>query len=473
MSGTLKRNTYWVLLGQFLQMALALAVVPVATRYLGDEKFGVYSLAGALMYFTFLLNDLGLNTYCTREIARDPRAAPRWFAHALALKLATVLLSVLFLPAIWLIPALDHEARWAVVIFCGYGVLSSFFQLSFALFRAHERMGYETLILVAEKIITSGLGIALLFLGHGLTAFCSVFVAGGLFSLVFGLGIIHKKFFPLRLSFDRRFAREVLIRALPFGLSMFLVTVYDRVDILMLSAMTTPQEVGWYAAAYKLLSLTNLVPTIFVTALFPALSREAALHSEEAARIFTRGVKYLVFLALPMIAGATLLADELVVFAFGADFRRAAPALRILSWVSGILFLNVFLAALLNAANHQKKLLAVQIAGLLANVGLNYALIPKYSIAGSAMATVITEGLILVFCLLFALIRVTRLLEFSFIPKAILATAGMVVFCWYARDYGFLLVLPGATAVYFALLYALRGFRFNEFLLTRPQASSS
>jgi O-antigen/teichoic acid export membrane protein len=221
-----------------------------------------------------------------------------------------------------------------------------------------------------------------------------------------------------------------------------------------------------------LLSLTNLVPAILGTVLFPTLSREAAIGSDEAARVFTKGLKYLVFLALPMIAGTTLLAEEIVVFAFGADFRAAAPALRILSWVSGILFLNVFLATLLNAANHQKKLVCIQIAGLFANLGLNYVLIPKYSIAGSAFATVMTESFILSFCLLFALIRVTRLLEFSFIPKAILATAGMVFFCVQARDYNFLLVLIGATAVYFTLLYALKGFRFHELLLTRAQAGS-
>ncbi len=467
MSGKLKRNTYWVSLGQLLQMTLALAVVPVATRYLGDEDFGIYSLAGALMYFVFLLNDLGLNTYFTREVSRDLSAAPRWFANALTLKLITVVPCALFLPALALIPAMSEEARWAVVIFCLYGVLSSFFQLSFALFRAHEYMGYETLILVMEKIITSGIGIVLLVQGYGLVAFCGVFVLGGIVSLALSLWVIQRKFFRLRLAFDRQFAREVLVKALPFGLSMFLVTVYDRVDILMLSAMASAQEVGWYAAAYKLLSLTNLVPTILVTALFPALSREVALGSDEAARIFTKGLKYLVFLALPMIAGATLLADEMVLFVFGADFKNAAPALRILSWVSGILFLNIFLSTLLTAANHQKKLVYVQIAGLFANLGLNYVLIPQYSIAGSAFATVITEGLILVFCLLFALIRVTRLLEFSFLPKSILATAGMVAFCLMAKNYNFLLVLAGATVVYFALLYALKGFRFNELLLTR------
>ena len=472
MSGSLKKNTYWVSLGQFLQMALALAVVPVATRSLGDEQFGVYALAGALMYFVYLLNDLGLNTYFTREVARDLSAAPRWFANALAVKLVTVVLSALLMAALWLIPSLHGEARWAVAVFCGYGVLSSFFQLSFALFRAYERMGYETFLLVAEKIITSGLGMALLVQGYGLLAFCSVFVLGGCISVILSLWIVQKKFFPVRLAFDWQFSRGVLSKALPFGLSMFLVTIYDRVDILMLSAMTNAQAVGWYAAAYKLLSLTNLVPTILVTALFPALSREAALGSDEAARIFTKGLKYLVFLALPMIAGATLLAEELVVFMFGTDFKNAAPALRILSWVSGILFLNVFLATLLTAANHQKKLVFVQIAGLLANLSLNYILIPKYSIAGSALATVITEGLILSLCMVFALIRITRLLEFSFIPKAFLATAGMVVFCMFARDYNLLFVLVGATVVYFALLYALKGFRFNELLLTRAQAGS-
>lgn len=471
MSGNLKKNTYWVSLGQFLQMALALAVMPVATRYLGDEKFGVYSLASVLMYFVFLFNDLGLNTYFTREVARDTSAAQRWFANALSLKLVTLLPALLFLPALWLVPSLNDQARWAIVIFCGYGILSSFFQLSFAAFRAYERMGYETLILVVEKIITSGIGIALLVQGHGLLWFCAAFLVGGAASLALSLLFIHKNFFPLTLSLEQRFSRELLRKALPFGLSMFLVNVYNHVGILMLTAMASAQEVGWYAAAYKLLSLTNLAPTILVTALFPALSREAFLGSEEAARIFTKGLKYLTFLALPMIAGAMVLADDLVVFMFGVEFQKTAPALQILSWVSGILFLNIFLATLLTAANHQKKLVFVQICGLITNISLNLLLIPKYSFVGSALATLITEALVLTFCLLFAMIRITRLLEFSFIPKALLATAGMIAFCMFAREYNFLLVLAGATVVYFVLLYAVKGFRFAELLLTRAEGT--
>lgn len=471
MNGNLKKNAYWVSLGQFLQMALALAVVPVATRYLGDEQFGVYSLASVLMYFVFLFNDLGLNTYFTREVARDTTAAQRWFANALGLKLATLLPALLFLPALWLVPSLNDDARWAIVIFCGYGILSSFFQLSFAVFRAYERMGYETFILVAEKIVISGFGIALLVQGYGLLWFCGVFLVGGAVSLALSLFFIHKNFFPLKFSLEPQFSRQLLRRALPFGLSMFLVNVYDRVDILMLTAMTSASEVGLYAAAYKLLSLTNLVPMILVTALFPALSREAALGSEEAARIFTKGLKYLTFLALPMIAGAMVLADELVVFMFGPEFQKAAPALQILSWVSGILFLNIFLATLLTAANQQKKLVYVQICGLITNVSLNLILIPKYSFVGAALATLATEGLVLAFCLLFAMIRITRLLEFSFIPKALLATAGMIAFCMFAREYNFLLVLAGATVVYFVLLYAVKGFRFAELLLTRAEGA--
>ena len=471
MSGNLKKNAYWVSLGQFLQMALALAVVPVATRYLGDERFGVYSLAGVLMYFVFLFNDLGLNTYFTREVARDTAQAQRWFAQAMSLKLATLFPALLVLAVLWFLPALNTEARWAVVIFCGYGILSSFFQLSFAVFRAYERMGYETFILVVEKFITSGFGIALLVQGYGLLWFCGVFLVGGAVSLALSLFLIHKKFFPLQFSLEPEFSRTLLRQALPFGLSMFLINVYDRIDILMLTAMANASEVGLYAAVYKLLSLTNLVPTILVTALFPALSREAALGSEEAARIFTKGLKYLTFLALPMIAGAMVLADELVVFMFGAEFQKAAPALQILSWVSGILFLNIFLATILTAANYQKKLVLVQICGLLANISLNWYLIPKYSFVGAALATLATEGLVFVFCLFFAMIRITRLLEFSFIPKALLATAGMIAFCLFAREYNFLLVLAGATVVYFVLLYAVKGFRFAELLLTRAEGA--
>jgi O-antigen/teichoic acid export membrane protein len=72
---------------------------------------------------------------------------------------------------------------------------------------------------------------------------------------------------------------------------------------------------------------------------------------------------------------------------FGADFSRGAIALAILSAAQLVNAITGPANSLLDMTGHQNDTLKATIAGVLANVTLNALLIPRWDIAGAAIAT--------------------------------------------------------------------------------------
>lgn len=451
----LRKNTFFVSLGQGVQLLLALLLMPFAARFLGDADFGRYSLASTLMFFVFLANDLGLNTWLTREAARARDSSGRLLARVLGIKLAAVPVAYGLLLAFLALSGFDEVTRRAVEIFAVYGIVSSLGQAFTAIFRAHERMHFETLVVVTEKLLITGLGLFVLVRRFGVEEFSAVFPLAGFVSAALAAYLVWKRFFRPVVAFDTRAWPATLGASVAFGVSIFLATVYNKIDVVMLSMMQSVAVVGWYSAAYKLLAFTNVVPNIAATVLFPRLSVYSKAGREQLSELFGQAILYLSALAVPMIPGGILLAPGIIHTVFGAEYVQAVPALQILVVAAGILFLNIFLASLYGAANFQTKLVGIQTLGLILNVGLNWILIPRFAHLGAAAATVATEGTIFVVTITLAVRRIARPAGLAELWKVFVAAAVMTVGLTYLRHWNWLVLVGVGAALYAGALWLL------------------
>jgi len=467
--GRLKKNVYVVALGQIIRIILSFLLVPVAARLLGGDGFGKYSLAMAIMYIVFMLHDAGVNTYLTREVARKRERADFYFVNALYFKLISfsIIIIPLFLFAHF--SQYSDDTKIMIIILGLYGVFNSITQLCYSIFRAFEKMQYETIIVIGEKFLITIGGVGILIAGYGLLYFGSIFTFAGLISIIFSVIFLRLKFIPLKSKFDFQFIKKLFMNSLPFGISMFLVTIYDKIDTVMLSVMTDMSTVGWYSTAYRLLAITNVIPVILVTSIFPRISKEAVGNQDEVSEIFTRSFKYLFFLAIPLVSLGVLLGDEIILLVFGSQYQNSAAAFKVLVWAAAILFLNILIGALFRASDNQKKLVLIQLGGVITNIVLNLILIPTYSYIGAAVATVITEVLIFGVCFIFILRRVCKLDNFFFVFQGIIAVTFMTAIVSYLQSINLFINMAIAGVVYFGVLYALKAFTLQEVLLMRQQ----
>lgn len=471
MNSSIKKNTYFVSLAKFSHMLLAFILIPFATRYLGPEGFGIYALATTIMYFVLLFNDLGINTYVTREVAKDFDSAGTYYSNSFLLKLSFIVINFILLFLFVEILNFSDEARSAILIFAIYGVLTSIVELNVGIFRAHERMGFESLVLILEKVLTTGAGIFVLLKGWGLFALAWVFVAGGLTSILVSTILVRKYFCELKLTFniDFEFMKELIVKSLPFGISMFLANIYNGIGIVFLSKMQPAEVVGWFSAAGRILKFTSIVPTILAIAIFPALSREAIKSKEKFAELFTKGFKYISYLAIPLIAGIIILSEDIAMILFGEDFFNSINVLRILAWTAGLIFFNIFLSALFNAANYQKTLVKIQIFAMVVNIILNLVLIPRYAHIGCAMAMVATEVMIFLTCIIFVYHRISRLQESTFLLKVLGATCVMSIVTLYLKSFNLFVAVILSVMIYFSVLYFFKGFLIEEVLILKKR----
>lgn len=458
---SLFRNTFFVTLSQTWQMLMALAMMPFASRYLGVEGFGRYNTATVIMFYVFLINDFGLNTWMTRELAREKDKTRLTFSFALGVKALLILPCFVFVWLYHLLTEYDQATYEAIWIFAAYGVIDSFTQLAYAVFRSRERMELEAMVASLAKATLTGLGILALVLGWGLAIFSLMFVLSAVVGLALSFWLIQKHFVPLSIRFNLRTFQHMITNSAYFGLALLVASSYDKLDVLMLSWMKGMETVGLYSAPSKLLSFTNLIPTIFATAFFPQMARFVG-NKQELSRIFTIAIKYLLMLAIPLVAGIFMISDQLTVILFGGQFADSAAALRIMAFASGLLCINLFLASLYGATNHQGKILRIEIIALIFKLGVNLILIPKFSYLGAAISTVATESLVFLLAFSWALYHIAPVRELSFVPKFIFATAAMYACLVFMKGWPLLLLVLTAMLIYFLSLLATRALDLRQ-----------
>lgn len=193
-----------------------------------------------------------------------------------------------------------------------------------------------------------------------------------------------------------RIRKEVVTYSLPLFLSGITAVVMGSIDIIMLGRYASEETVGVYAAAAMvtgLMASTLMMPILSIFS--PLIARHQAQDEMGVvADLYAAAVRWLCYLSIPAFA-FVILFRTWVMLVFGQDFLEEGPM--ILLVLSPGYFTVCFtgcVGQLLAMTGHQKKELAVSVAVVIANIGLNFALIPVYGGYGAAAATSVSLVLI-------------------------------------------------------------------------------
>jgi O-antigen/teichoic acid export membrane protein len=240
--------------------------------------------------------------------------------------------------------------------------------------------------------------------------------------------------------------RSMLGASLPVGIALALNELYVRADTIIISLYRDFDEVGFYSLAYRILEITGLLGTAFLTSVFPLMSRHA--HSDRARFRETVQAAWdaFVILGMPVAACGAVLAPQIVELAGGSDFAEAAEPLRFLFCAGALAFVNGVIGYGLIAVDRQKKALWLNVVGLATNVALNLLLVPEHGIVAAAVITVSTELLVLAGGLWLARRHLGFVPGAGVVPAAAVA-AGVTA--------GVLLALPVETLLVLAPVAAL------------------
>lgn len=386
---TLARNTAFLLVATLFTNLAAFVWNVYLARYLGTAGFGILSTALALTGIFSILADLGIGTYITREIARNPGGAGDLVAAGLGNR---IILSCIVFVLILLFPLIglySGTAAAVIVFIAGYMLLGSFSSFFNSIFQGFQRMEYQTVWNILNSLFILVGVLAVVWLGGSVVHVAVAYLIAAALSLVYSAATFTRRFFTPGLSFSRSMIRE----AIPFGITSVFSLIYFWIDSVMLSLMKGDVSVGLYNAPYRLLTVISSLYGVYLTAVFPVMSR-FHVESEDSLRFtYMRSLKYLIIIAVPLIFTVFTLAGPLIELIFSAKYLESVPALRVLIIATAFMFINGVSSSLLGSANRQITVTRITGVAALFNVTLNLALIPRFDFMGASAATVMTEAL--------------------------------------------------------------------------------
>ena len=184
-----------------------------------------------------------------------------------------------------------------------------------------------------------------------------------------------RRFASIALRACRRRWKPLVRLALPIGLAGALVTVYYRIDSVLIFELKGAEEAGIYGAAYRFLDPIQFVPVSILAAVFPVMAAVYVQDPERVRRLVQRAGDYLLVVALGVLGGTVALAQPIVDLLLGPSYERSATVLPILMLAFVFISMGYLSGYLTTIVGKQWRLAAIAAGGVVANVALNFALI--------------------------------------------------------------------------------------------------
>jgi len=385
-------NTSWLLGERVLRITISLFVGIYVARYLGPERYGLLSYALSFVWLFSALASLGLDDILVREIVNNPDKRQNLLGTVFWLKVCGTIVMGTAITAVLHFKAEDQQTYWLIALIA-LGFLFQATNVVEFYFQAQIQSKFTVRVQIIQLLITSLLKIYLVWSEAELVWFAVALMLDQAVVAVLLLIMYRWKIekFPY-LSFNIIKAKLLLKDAWPLIFAGMVVSIYMKIDQIMLKEMLNAKAVGVYAGAVKLCEAWYFVPTALVASLFPAVvaarKKSATTYEERVQKLYDLMVWGSVAVALP----TTLLSDWIILILYGTDFQEAADVLRIYIWAGVFVSLGVASSKWLVAENLQRYSFYVTTLGAILNVGCNLWFIPIYGIKGAAFATLMAQG---------------------------------------------------------------------------------
>ncbi|GAB4378849.1 MAG: hypothetical protein Kow0075_09150 [Salibacteraceae bacterium] len=438
----------------------------------GPEEFGIYY---AMLNFTFLFNvllDMGMGNYQKIAVAEDEHLGLSNMQALLPLKffLALLYFTVTATSAV----IFGFEGRyWFFIGWLMFNhALSAFLLLLRSNLSGLHLFVKDSILSVTDRLImvVSIGGILMAGYEHFRIEWFVLFQ-----TLAYTITIALAFYFTPaayrwpRFSLKAELAIELLKKCWPFALLIVLMTLYSKVDAVMLErlAPTGPVASGIYAQAYRLLDAGNNYAFLYAGLLLPMFARYLYRgNTTDLARLSDQAARFLIVPAVCAFIIAYLFAEQLMELLYVTAIAESATLLKWLMGTFVCISVGYVYGTVITATRKLKGINTVAAAAVVLNVLLNFWLIPQLGATGAAMASLVSM-LVMAAAQLFIAIRLVPFMDFRWLTRAIpywiiIAVAGWLLYNFMPGRYESLAVYTLFTIVTY-LIVMVRKTDIREF----------
>ena len=467
------RNTIVLGVARAIDRGTTFILTLVLASKLGAAAVGTYATALAFYGIFVTAGDAGATLFLIRELAKDKLRTSTYVPHlsAMALGVCAVLTIAGEIVVRHVGYAPEVQESVAVVLLALFPKTLNSIQE--AVFVVYGRTELETITTLISSVAIVSISLWLLENGHGVLSVVTVLVAVEYAVTVVYYVLITRLISRLRWRFSSSLARRIVVDIKPFAGSSLLGALFARPEIILLSLMSTPQEVGYYSAAVRISEIFLFIPVVFMNNVYPLLTRAFQAGQERFREVQFKAIVYTMAYCLPITAGTCVLAGPIIHAFFGSKFEPSVVELQLLSFNLLLYTLMGMLWRSVSARNRQDVVLRVQLIITAVRLISGVALIVPLASLGAAISATASSGLHVM--LLEAAQRrggaPARIIKASW--RLAIAAGAMAALSWLLIQWVTIwVVVPVAAVAYAAGVLALRAVPAEDLRELREMISS-
>lgn len=379
---------------------------------LGDAVYGTYQSIFNFSYLFYILLDLGITNFNSRNIAQDPKMLSKHFGGLTEIKL---LLGVLYAVVIFVIGYLSgfrEGLQLKLLFWCGLNQIL----LSFILYLRSNIQGLllfkqDSILSVFDRVLAIVIMSLVLWSGlfptekFNVVWYLQAQTVAYLCTIAFALVVVLRHVDQLSFRINFAFFRDILRQSLPFALLVLLMSVYSRVEPFLLERLLNDDGVqaGIYSRAYRLFDAGNNISNLFAIMLLPMFAATLKNRSDLQGLVKT-SFNVIVAMAGIVLVMCIFYSHDIMQLMYHPEEgeTEATYLLRLghYSKVFPILMGSFFclsttyvFGTLLTANGSLKQLNLVAASGVVINILLNLIVIPRFQSVGAACTSLSVQAI--------------------------------------------------------------------------------
>ncbi len=433
------KDAAWQLFGRIISALFGFVTIKIMTPYLGPLRYGDYSTI--LKYFAIrtALADLWLYVLAVKRLGEmkektdatlttvEPWTSPVYkelrSEYGKFVWARVLIMSVIYVVAIiiaYLLPAYTSNpylVRWIPfgMIFSASFMFAGVQQLPLQIFRRMDQLSW-TLITARLSQIAILVPVVYFFFKHmtfngttvSIVAFCLI-----MFSVVassigqnFEIHFRSRRILPLKIDFDRKFTKALVIRNRQYGVSYYLSSFHTLIVLLFLGwffpTVTGHDYAGMWALSLSLIEILLIIPSALWNSLlhkishYTLVSKRKSMGNLLVMMVWIWGLVAMNFWIFSYRI-IRVVSGKAFVWSFATLHTRWSN--QVLPFLGLVLFLS-FIKQVYNylfvAVEKQNVLLPINLIGVLIGIPLWIYLIPKYGLFGGAVTQLSIEFMFMI-----------------------------------------------------------------------------
>ncbi|WP_284304349.1 oligosaccharide flippase family protein [Mobilicoccus caccae] len=422
--GVLARGVMTVTGARVLGLIFSLVQVKLAVTYLGPTGYGLLMTATLFVNSFGAWTELGMGNVVVRRVSGRGMDLQRQVGLSMTVSMLIVFPMVMVANMAARLLYADQPLVQLGIAILSVGLIASTWALRYApVAQVHSRFGhYAAADLIGRALSLALVGVTVA-MDLGLVWFflAQLMVPVGQMIAMTRLGKLIGGFRPV---WNRREMWDLLRETLPMTYIAAVGVLYFTIDGVMLSQLSTTEQVGAYGMAYRIVGNFTIVSASIASVLAARFAQDAATERAAFTTTIRSSLQAVLIVAAPLAVLVMGLAPDVIILLGSKEMAGLASGpLGLVAIGVGIGMMSAVMSAALIADYQQRILTILNTANLLLNITANIVLIPMYGATGAAISLIMSETSGFVICLALLIRRYGQCLPVGTVLRLVPALA--------------------------------------------------